>query len=115
MYSDAATMVNKLEESLFGSFEIAHRYNSCSNRECLWKLSTKKDVLGVGLNIDILKNAFLSKKDQCPACPGSFTRRNAQTVVSPFLVVYGDGSGLKTYPKSKTFSVLINKKECNYV
>ena len=66
-----------------------------------------------GLNIDILNNAFLSKKERCPVCPGSFIRRNVLTVASPFLVVYGDGSALKTYPK--IFSVLINKKECNYV
>ena len=114
IYSDAAMMANKLEESVFGSFEVTHHYDSCSNRECLWKLPTKKDVLS-GLNIDILNNAFLSKKERCPACPGSFIRRNVLTVASPFLVVYGDGSALKTYPKTKTFSVLINKKECNYV
>ena len=78
IYSDAAMMANKLEESqrschgqtaskqhcinvcnvyttlfkrrltimyplrsVFGSFEITHRYDSCSNRECLWKLPTK--------------------------------------------------------------------------
>ena len=45
IYSDTAMMANKLEESVFGSFEVTHRYGSCSNRECLRKLPTKKDVL----------------------------------------------------------------------
>ena len=136
IYSDAAMMANKLEESqrschgqtaskqhcinvcnvyttlfkrrltimcplrsVFGSFEITHRYDSCSNREFLWKLPTKKDVVSV-LNIDILNDAFLSKKERCP---GSFIRRNVLTVASQFLVVYGDGSALKTYRRQKHF------------
>ena len=35
-------MVNKLEESLFGSFEIAHRYDSCLKQRLFMEIAHQK-------------------------------------------------------------------------
>ena len=112
-FTDRSCVASILNESIFGNFVLETNFERCTNKKCLWKLPKTHNTLDCSA-IDRMRQQLKTKIEKCPSCTGSFTSTNILTVASPFLILYGNGSALRDYPKKWEFDIHIQGKLQKY-
>jgi hypothetical protein len=115
--SDATSINSFLENTPYGSFKFVKDYEGkCSSPKCLWKLPASPEVCLDQSSLYFLKDFNSGRRERCPSCGGHFKYHNRLTVASPFLLVFGEGYSLGSYPENLELYAINNgeKKTINY-
>eukprot|EP00111_Clytia_hemisphaerica_P019356 TCONS_00057148-protein len=81
-------------------FMYKKAYGSCSSKDCKWKIPDSREFELNRTSIDLIKTFHIGERERCPECAGHFIGENRLTVASPFLIIFGDGNSMHSFPES---------------